>query len=447
MTFLFGAVLFGSKIYRFSPVFVQEILLSLRCLIIKVLREGPLFKKKLRELKSNEKATLPELNVIKQSMLKRIQREAVDNTEAYSKFSGVEFNEITFTTKNDLAKNVDHFVNKRMRFKIKISTGGTTGTPIDLKTNLTAINEENAHVWRQLEWAGYQRGERRAWLRGETIVPVSNSRPPFWRRNFSDNMLMLSSYHLKQGNCAQYINELQRFNPVIIQAYPSCIVLLARYLENENRVYEGDLRSILTSSETLADDDKELLERIFKCKVFDWYGLSERVVAVGTCSHGSKHVIEDYGYLETWEDSLGNYEMVGTGFNNKTMPLLRYRTGDSIEFCDEKCPCGLAFRKVKRIKGRIGDYLLTDNGAKVTILNHIPKGVEGLIELQLIQNHKSTVDAHVVTSNAFGNHSEQKLISNVKKHLGDNMGVKIIKADHIKRTSSGKFRQAICNLE
>jgi hypothetical protein len=28
--------------------------------------------------------------------------------------------------------------------------------------------------------------------------------------------------------------------------------------------------------------------------VFDWYGQAERVAAIGTCEHGSYHVLTDY---------------------------------------------------------------------------------------------------------------------------------------------------------
>jgi phenylacetate-CoA ligase len=83
-----------------------------------------------------------------------------------------------------------------------------------------SIAVEQAFVERQAAWAGYRPGERRAWLRGDPVVPAHQSDGPLWRMNRAENMLMLSSYHLSPGNGAAYIEALERFDPVLLQAYP-----------------------------------------------------------------------------------------------------------------------------------------------------------------------------------------------------------------------------------
>ena len=69
------------------------------------------------------------------------------------------------------------------------STSGTTGSPLFLWQDLAAINRENAAAWRQLLWAGFEPGKRRAWIRGDLIVPVTVDKPPFWRMNYAEKNL------------------------------------------------------------------------------------------------------------------------------------------------------------------------------------------------------------------------------------------------------------------
>src|SRR6266513_227738 len=166
------------------------------------------------------------------------------------------------------------------------STSGTTGAPLGLSQDLAAINRENAFIWRQLTWAGLHRGDRRAWMRGDMIVPATQEKPPYWRVNRAENMLMLSSYHLSESAAPSYLDSLARFDPVVIQAYPSSIGFLATWMLSAGVRYGGrSLRGIVASSETLSDIRRGEIERAFGCAVFNWYGQFERVAAIGTCEH------------------------------------------------------------------------------------------------------------------------------------------------------------------
>jgi len=87
-----------------------------------------------------------------------------------------------------------------------------TGAPLSLYQDLAAINRENAFIWRQLTWAGLRRGDRRAWMRGDMIVPATQEGPPYWRVNRAENMLVLSSYHLSESAAPSYLDSLASFD-------------------------------------------------------------------------------------------------------------------------------------------------------------------------------------------------------------------------------------------
>ncbi|CAK4075157.1 phenylacetate--CoA ligase family protein [Vibrio sp. 16] len=439
--------MYSSKLYLISPIIAQTLYINVKSLIYKFIRENFLYRKRLTELMRNCSASRKEILEIQARSTESILREASLGTQAY-RDGGTDINHYKVTTKDDVANGLEKYVNnrKKLSFSFKSSTGGTTGKPLSLLSNLTAIIEDHAQSHRQLVWAGFEPGDRRVWLRADMIVPLSQKTAPYGRINLVDNMLMLSAYHINSETVSDYVSELNVYNPKIIQAYPSAIYLLAKLIDESGADLKISLKSIVLSSESYSIEQKALIERVFRCPVFSWYGLSERVSTVGTCREGKLHLIEDYGLHEFDENGV----LIATGFHNSKMPLIRYNTGDRFSGVENEftlCGCGLPFRRVDRIEGRVGEYLISDTGDRVSIFNHIPKGVIGLIELQLVQRKHKKIDAIVVISDAFNSNSISKLISNVQRYLGPQTEVNVVLTDEIARTRSGKFRQAICYIE
>lgn len=333
--------------------------------------------------------------------------------------------------------------------RFKGSTSGTTGRAMLGWRDRASIAVEQAFVERQAAWAGYRPGERRAWLRGDPVVPAHQSDGPLWRLNRAENMLMLSSYHLSPGNGAAYIEALERFDPVLLQAYPSSISYLARWLEEHDRVYRGTaLRGIVTSSETLSPADRQVITERFGCRVFDWYGAFERVAAIGTCEHGNYHVLEDYGCVEFEPNGDGTANLIGTGFGNRSMPLIRYRADDVVVPADPgyRCPCGRSFRVVERVLGRVDDVIRTPDGRHVVMLDWIFAGLFGLMEAQVVQEKLDEVRIRIVAGGEFGFADEQALLARALERLGPRVRIRIERVAQIERTRNGKFRQIISRL-
>jgi len=333
--------------------------------------------------------------------------------------------------------------------RFKGSTSGTTGRAMLGWRDRASIAVEQAFVERQAAWAGYRPGERRAWLRGDPVVPAHQSDGPLWRMNRAENMLMLSSYHLSPGNGAAYIEALERFDPVLLQAYPSSISYLARWLEEHDRVYRGpSLRGIVTSSETLSPADRQVITERFGCRVFDWYGAFERVAAIGTCEHGNYHVLEDYGCVEFEPNGDGTANLIGTGFGNRSMPLIRYRADDVVVPADPgyRCPCGRSFRVVERVLGRVDDVIRTPDGRHVVMLDWIFAGLFGLMEAQVVQEKLDEVRIRIVAGGEFGFADEQALLARALERLGPRVRIRIERVAQIERTRNGKFRQIISRL-
>jgi phenylacetate-CoA ligase len=267
--------------------------------------------------------------------------------------------------------------------------------------------------------------------------------------NRAENMLMMSSYHLSDNTAAEYIRALKDFAPAIIQAYPSSISFLAKFLRSAGWFYDSKtLSGIVTSSETLTDADRQLIESRFSCKVYDWYGAFERVAAIGTCEESSYHLLSDYSFVEFSPVGNGQFEIIGTGFNNFLMPLIRFRTGDLVELSEQEglCKCGRSFPIVQSILGREDDYIKLSDGRRVGRMDHIFKGLTGIAEAQIVQDEPDCIRILVVPFGEFSAVNRQSLLENVRQRLGPNIGAKVEIVTHIPRTGNGKFRSVVCNI-
>ena len=145
---------------------------------------------------------------------------------------------------------------------------------------------------------------------------------------------------------------LEEYDPVALQTYPSAVLFLAGMLDSQGRRYGSasssprKLRAIVTSSETLLPEQRKLIERVFGCRVFDWYGSFERVAAIGTCEHGNYHLLSDYGHAEILDSEQGG-EVIGTGVRqprHAAVPLPPERSREDGRHGAWPAPVGGLFR-------------------------------------------------------------------------------------------------------
>jgi phenylacetate-CoA ligase len=326
-----------------------------------------------------------------------------------------------------------------------IRTSGTSGSPLTIVQSYGNLVREEGFVYRQLRWIGYRHGQRRAWIRGDIVCDRDPVDGRYWCRDWVGNMLMMSSYHLSGATIGAYVAELERFDPVVIHAYPSSVGALAAWLNGAGRRYRGRaLRGIMTSSETLEPIVRAGVEAAFGVRVFDWYGQAERVAAIGTCEHGSYHVLTDYGdvALLARDGAGGACELVGTTLNNAAMPLVRYRTGDTViphPPATPPCPCGRVFPTVQAVVGRQETILTLPDGRIVARLDRIFQGHDRhLVEGQVLYRGHGRFVLRVVTTDGFSDADAQALVDKFLLRV-PGVDVSVDRVAAIPRGPNGKF--------
>ncbi len=423
----------------------------------KVYRQGPIFSEYLRRLERSAHYGPERLRRLQNTQLKKIIHHCYFNVPYYRDlFRTLKLTPQSFQTVDDLQKiplmdkstvieNYEKLVAwKRKNILCRVgSTSGSTGSPTAFFRDYESINFENASVWRHWRQAG-DFGKKRVTLRGETIVPARQASPPFWKYNSANRELLMSGYHLSLDNAPSYIHALMAFKPKVLYCYPSTAYLLAKFFKHSAQQYCFD--SIFTSSESLEPDIRAFIEDTFDSRIYDWYGQAERVAAIAQCPAGQYHIQEDYSIVELINTSCGD-ELVGTHLYNFVMPLLRYRTNDYVTSLSENCSCGSAFRMVAKILGRNYGYILTPEGYRISITNHIPRGVDNLLETQFCQEKQGELIINVLTNGKFSEQDRKRLVQNTLAHTSPNMRVIVKEVDGIPRGPNGKFINIINKLE
>lgn len=421
----------------------------------KIIRHGFDFKFIFKDLEKSQYFSAEQLDELHNKKLQKLVSHCYKNVPYYTDlFDKLNLKPEDIKTKGDLKKlpyldkNIvkDNFNKLIAKNKFKhlcnvAETSGSTGTPLKLLRDYHSINFESAALHRHYNKVS-NFDNKKITLRGQ-VIPVNKEKNVFWEFNSVDNELIMSSYHLSEKTAEEYLDKIKAFNPSIIFAYPSSLYLLAKYAEAFDYKFEFD--AIFTSSEKLKDYQRDFIEKVFNCKIYDWYGQAERVAAIGQCKNGTYHIIEDYSIVETIQNEDG-YELVGTNLDNYVMPLLRYKTGDNVELSSKKCDCGCKFRTVSEIYGREENCIMTINGPQVAAFDQIPRGVSNILETQFIQDKLGELIINITTNNDFSQNDKEKLLRNAFDRIPADIKVVVNQVSEIPRGANGKFVAVINKL-
>jgi len=454
-------------IYNKLPIFVQNGIISYYGWKITRERYGKKFEENLDFLEKSQYFSDNEIKEYQRERLIQLINHAYNNVPYYRniftklKLLPKDFKDINdlhklpILTKGDIRNNFNNLISINCDKKqLKLGhTSGTTGSPLEILWDKNIILMTNAVLWRQRNWAGLKFGDRFATIFGRIIVPISQTRPPFWRYNIPHKQLWLSSFHLTKENIKFYFEKLEKFKPTTIEGYPSNIFILAKYLESINTTFP--VNSILTTSETLHQLQREIIEERFCCKVFDYYGMAERVIFATECEkHEGHHLNDEYSIAEIIKPNGESAEagemgrLVATGLHNLGMPLIRYATSDVSLLKKVQCSCGRTLPLLDDVTTKAEDIITTMDGRYISAsaLTHPFKPLRGVDESQIIQEDKDRIRIKIVKGKSYKEHDTAKLLNEMKKRIGSDMQIQVEFVDKIPRGPNGKFRWVISKV-
>lgn len=332
-----------------------------------------------------------------------------------------------------------------------VSTGGTSGTPVHFYVGRDRSAIEYAYLVSSWERAGYRSHMPQAVLRGKTVKAnrrgLRHEYDALLRRHYYSN------FHLTDETMGGYLDHIETLGPCFLHVYPSATVTLAHFCERLGRQAPANVLGILAGSENVRPPDRELIERVFKVRLFSWYGHSEKLVFAAECEHSSDyHVWPTYGFFELLDDAGRPVttpgergEIVGTGFINTVVPFIRYRTGDYAVYLGEGCRrCGREHTRIGTVEGHGHEGLVGRDGQFISITTFLRAAhsdhMMSVQRYQFYQDRVGVAEFRVVAAVGAAREQVEALASSFVCRTEGQLGLTVKLVSEIPLTPSGKYR-------
>ncbi len=430
------------------------------------LREGSSYRSILRGLEESQFWPKERVEAVQLERLQGLLLHASKNCPYYTDlFAKSEFNpkqlnslselaKLPVLTKRDIQANQKSMVAKNYAESnlVPNQTGGSTGSPLKFFLDKERLYSRKAATVRHDRWAGLDVGDKLAVLWGNRHdIAEDEALKARLKQRLYDRRIFLDTSDMSQEKIDLFIDTLKSYRPSYYLAYANAVYLLARYIRDKKITDYHRPRSIITSAELLTEDQRNLIESVFECRVFNRYGCRETSVIASECpEHKGMHICAETLFLEFVQEAQGTAKIVITDLLNYGMPLIRYQIEDMGVSVEGKCSCGRGLPRMSISGGRVTDFLITpDNriisGAAMTI--YFIATVPGIAQAQLVQEKKDFLVLRLVKGKEFSDHTLELLRRKVREFFGETMKYEIDFVESIPKTASGKYRFSICKLD
>jgi phenylacetate-CoA ligase len=366
------------------------------------------------------------------------------------------------TDKLDIKHHTERYLSRSMPAgaRMEMFTGGSTRNPMQfyLQKHVTRP-KEFAFIQAFRDRLGVTADDLVLALRGRTVPSAGQPGGRLWMHEPIKSQLILSTDYLEKRYMPAYAEALALHRPAYIEAFPSAIFPLARWLAaNPLPEFTRGVKGVMLYSENVYGYQMEKLREVFGCPILSHYGHSERVLMAASMPDDDRYFFwPQYGHFElldaenrpvTQPGKLGF--VVGTSFDNKVMPFLRYRTGDLAMLSESEHPRLPGYPACERIVGRLQEFIVCRDQRLVSITTigvaHFPELAEvdaiqyeqdrpGKLVLKVVADHKLTAD------------QASRIAAAVAAKTQGGCDVEVVQVDSIARTPRGKARMLVQNLD
>ena len=398
-----------------------------------------------------QEASLDERKAFAERRLETVLR-AASKTAYGREFRGKPLHEWPLLPKERVRGREEEFLTRPKWLTSHGSTGGTAGIPLKLYRSLQSICYEQATYDYPLLKRGLNPlSIRIAILRGDNLKDPSDLEPPFWKFVANGRKLIFSSNHLCPKTVRDYHQALKEFAPDCLFAYPTSLESLC-LLMREN---ELSLRIplVIATSEAMRTEARVLAAQVLNAEVLHSYGAGERVAFAWSERVEEYFMFAGYGWVElvpvSEDENSITFEIVGTGFWNNAMPLVRYQMADLITLPKDVNPELVCWgvQPFKGVQGRQSDYLISPEGARLIAINHIPRDVDHVVRMQIIQEQSDYVRILVIPDEGFTESNRQQILANARLKIPESMEISVELVESLERTPSGKTPYVIREFE
>jgi len=453
------------RIYKILPSFFQNIMISVFNFLAYRKRYGGKYKEYRKLFFANRGLSRKELLQFQKRRFKIFLEEAKANSQFYSDLYKNMIGEIEIEhiqklpiiDKETLRNNIGTIiVNKKEKLMVS-KTGGTTGKSLEVKYRAINMQERFAMLDDFRSRFGYELGKKTAWFSGKSLLVQNDlKKNRYWKTDYLHKVRYYSTFHIKQDYLKYYVEDLIKFQPEYMVGFPSTMLEIANYgIKNKYNFPSGIIKAIFPTAESITPLMRVKIERFFKTKMYDQYASSEGAPFIFECIEGNLHLELQSGVFEVLDKNnkpANSGRLVVTSFTTEATPLIRYDIGDSVVLEDSNkiCSCGNNNPMVKKINGRIDDYVYSPETGKINLgnISNTLKGTFGIQNFQVVQDELNRITIYlVVDKNSYSGVSESIFLKNWRERVGNKMDVKLIYKKSISVEASGKYRMVKNNIK
>lgn len=431
-------------------------------------RFGGVFKHEYIKAKERECFTAEQWNDYQNEQLKKILLHAFEhvsyykenfmlcglNADAIKKISVEHLSRLPILSKENLRQfgTTSLAADKKEKGGHFFASSGSTGTPTQILFS-HAMHQRWMALFEQRvrNWAGVSSFIPRGMIGGRRVVSSASNKPPFYRYNFFEKQVYFSAYHINARNAKNYSEGMVRYDVQYMTGYAMSNFFLARFFK-EQQLQTPQLKAVLTSSEKLTCEMREVFKEVYGCKTFDSWSGVEACGLITECEHGSLHISPDAGLIEVLDENMQpvNYGEAGevycTGFVNYDQPLIRYAIGDSIILSDKSCACGRAMPVVTEILGRNEDVVVSKDGREMVRFHSVFNGLHSVKQAQVVQENIHEIMIKIVADGKLDKKEEQLMRERIISQLGE-INIYFDCVENIPLNNNGKFQAVISKIK
>ncbi len=418
--------------------------------------------KQLRTLQKNQYLPPAELKALQESKLRKIVRHAYKNVAYYRNLFDREginpedikdvehLYKIPITKKDDLKNSgYPNILSKGGEPEncVLKQTSGSTGEPLKL---FFSVEERDFQILVNLRIflsAGFKLTDKTVYLSNPRRFPQKK----YWFQHLG----ILRRDYLSVFDAPEaHIDALRRLKPDFLYGYASSLIPLAHSIQ-EQAIKDISPKAVFSSTETLEQKSRTLIESAMNTKVYDLMGSNELGDIAWECpAHEGFHLNNDTVILEFLDEHNNPVQpgqtgrLVCTSLYGYTMPFIRYELGDICVLSDKMCSCGRTLPLMESVKGRANDFIVLPDGKRMAsfFLVIIMQDFLDIVQYRVIQEQKDRILVQIVTGKEGSETTRHRIKEEIESALQHRVTVRVETVQQIPKDPSGKIRTVVSNV-
>ncbi|RXP61851.1 phenylacetate--CoA ligase family protein [Lutibacter sp. HS1-25] len=337
--------------------------------------------------------------------------------------------------KNNISKLTSN--DEYSKHLIKITSSGSTGEQGVIYRSRMSEDISRASWLRNNSMIGWMPLDKTAWIWASPLQNKTYKKGLLVRfKMFLNRKIILNSFNYSESDFPIWYENILRFKPKVLYGNSSIIGEFANFLIKTN-LSLPTIKKVVCTTEQLRN--RELIEKAFKCKVFDQYGSSE-IVAIGIEINENEMLFTDDVVVLNINESQ---EFLFTPLFSFGFPLINYKlgdTGDSADIHDISKTYPFPIMNLKI--GRTTDKFLTENNRKIStssLGSYMAKFDLGIKEHKVIQTNYKDFDIYFIPEDTTNVETYCKKVSDcLEEYFGNNLNIKCYNVNRLPLEKSGK---------